>query len=155
MTYWLLKSEPDEFSIKDLQRKKVARWDGVRNHQAKNFIKSMAPGDLAFFYHSSCKDIGIAGVMEVVSEAYPDPLAVDPSSDYFDEKALKENKWLAIDMQHHTSFKHVLKLARIKSLALKDERLEGLPLIQKGSRLSVMPISEAQWQCLISACESL
>lgn len=155
MTYWLLKSEPDEFSIKDLQRKKVARWDGVRNHQAKNFIKSMTPGDLAFFYHSSCKDIGIAGVMKVVSEAYPDPLAVDTNSAYFDEKALQDNKWLAIDMQHHTTFKHVLKLARIKSLALKDERLDGLALIQKGSRLSVMPVSTAQWQCLLDACESI
>jgi len=155
MTYWLLKSEPDEFSIKDLQRKHIARWDGVRNHQAKNFIKSMAPGDLAFFYHSSCKDIGIAGVMEVVSEAYPDPLAIDPSSDFFDEKSLKENKWLAIDMQHHTTFKHVLKLARIKSLALKDERLNGLALIQKGSRLSVMPVTPAQWQCLLEVCESI
>ena len=153
MSFWLLKSEPDEFSIKDLRQKKTERWDGVRNYQARNFIGQMQPGDLAFFYHSSCKDIGIAGIMEVASCAYPDPLAVDPNSDYFDEKSLTENKWLAIDMKHKVTFKHVLKLARIKALALKDERLDDLKLIQKGNRLSVMPITDAQWQCLNAECE--
>lgn len=153
MTYWLLKSEPDEFSIQDLRQKPTARWDGVRNYQARNFISTMAPGDLAFFYHSSCKDIGIAGVMEVASKPYPDPLAIDKSSAYFDEKSLRENKWLAIDMAYQTTFKHVAKLARIKALALKDNRLSDLKLIQKGNRLSVMPISNEQWQCLMSLCE--
>ena len=153
MSFWLLKSEPDEFSIKDLRQKKTARWDGVRNYQARNFIGQMQPGDLAFFYHSSCKEIGVAGVMEVVSKAYPDPLAVDPNSEYFDEKALNENKWLAIDMQHKVTFKRVVKLAQIKALALKDERLNDLKLIQKGNRLSVMPITDAQWQCLNSMGE--
>lgn len=153
MTYWLLKSEPDEFSIQDLRQKTTARWDGVRNYQARNFIGTMAPGDLAFFYHSSCKDIGIAGVMKIVSEPYPDPLALDKSSAYFDAKSLIENKWLAIDMAYQTTFKQVATLARIKALALKDDRLSDLKLIQKGNRLSVMPISNEQWQCLISLCE--
>ena len=117
MSFWLLKSEPDEFSIKDLRQKKTERWDGVRNYQARNFIGQMQPGDLAFFYHSSCKAIGIAG------------------------------------MKHKVTFKHVLKLARIKALALKDERLDDLKLIQKGNRLSVMPIPDAQWQCLNAECE--
>jgi predicted RNA-binding protein with PUA-like domain len=153
MSFWLLKSEPDEFSIKDLRQKKTERWDGVRNYQARNFIGQMQPGDLAFFYHSSCKAIGIAGIMEVVSHAYPDPLAINPESDYFDKKSLDENKWLAIDMQHRVTFKNVLKLSQIKALALKDERLNDLKLIQKGNRLSVMPITDAQWQCLNSICE--
>jgi predicted RNA-binding protein with PUA-like domain len=153
MSYWLLKSEPDEFSIKDLRLKRTAPWDGVRNYQARNFIAQMKPGDLAFFYHSSCKEIGLAGIMTVASDAYPDPLAVDASSPYFDEKSLTNNKWLAIDMEYKTAFKHVFKLARIKALALKDERLADLKLIQKGNRLSVMPISDEQWQCLIAACD--
>lgn len=152
MSYWLLKSEPDEFSIQDLRLKKTGRWDGVRNYQARNFIEQMQPGDLAFFYHSSCKTIGIAGVMSIASHAYPDPLAVDKSSPYFDEQSLQKNRWLAIDMQYKSTFKHVLKLANIKALALNDERLLDLKLIQKGNRLSVMPISNEQWQCLMEAC---
>ena len=91
--------------------------------------------------------------MAVASDAYPDPLAVDASSPYFDEKSLNNNKWLAIDMEYKAAFKHVFKLARIKALALKDERLADLKLIQKGNRLSVMPISDEQWQCLIAACD--
>lgn len=154
MTNWLLKSEPDEFSIADLKQKNIARWDGVRNYQARNFMAQMQPGDLAFFYHSSCKDIGIVGIMQVKSLPYPDPLAIDKRSDYFDEKALKENKWLAVDMAFHTQYPNVLKLAKIKSLALKDERLAKLDLLKKGSRLSVMPVNHEQWQCLIDACES-
>jgi len=153
MSYWLLKSEPDEFSIKDLQQKHTAPWDGVRNYQARNFIRTMKPGDLAFFYHSSCKNIGIAGIMKVISQAYPDPLAIDKNSHYFDQKAQTNNPWLAIDMQHQKTFTHVLKLAQIKTLALKDSRLSDLPLIKKGNRLSVMPITHDQWQCLIEACD--
>ena len=153
MSKWLLKSEPDEFSIHDLKQKNVARWDGVRNYQARNFMAQMQPGDEAFFYHSSCKEIGIAGVMNVVSTPYPDPLAVDASSDYFDKKALNGNKWLAVDMEFNRCFQQVLTLTSIKDLAQKDERLNDLPLIQKGSRLSVMAISNDQWQCLINACE--
>ena len=154
MTYWLLKSEPDEFSIQDLRHKQTERWDGIRNYQARNFIRTMMPGDLAFFYHSSCKEIGIVGVMEIIGQAYPDPLAIDKSSNYFDEKSLVENKWLAIDVQYKTSFKRVYKLAQIKALALKDKRLDDLKLIQKGNRLSIMPLTHAQWQCLLEACGS-
>jgi predicted RNA-binding protein with PUA-like domain len=153
MSYWLLKSEPDEFSIKDLQLKNIAPWDGVRNYQARNFIRDMQPGDLAFFYHSSCKEIGICGVMNIVSLAYPDPLASNKDSAYFDKTSLHRNKWLAINMQHKITFKHVLTLAEIKALALKDARLADLTLIKKGNRLSVMPITDVQWQCLIEACD--
>ncbi|GAA6135474.1 EVE domain-containing protein [Oceaniserpentilla sp. 4NH20-0058] len=148
MAYWLLKSEPDEFSIYDLEKKGHAPWDGIRNHQAKNFLKEMKVDDLAFFYHSSCKNIGIAGIMQVTKTAYPDPLAVDKSSDYFDEKSLIENKWVAVNMAHHTTFKTLLPLAKIKKLADSDSRLNDLILIKKGSRLSVMPISTEQWQAL-------
>lgn len=152
MAYWLLKSEPDEFSIEDLRQKKTAPWDGVRNYQARNFMQTMSIGDKAFFYHSSCKTIGIAGVMTVSSEAFPDPLAINPNSDYFDEKSLKENKWVAVNMTHHTTFKNVLTLAEIKNLANQDDRLKELLLIKKGSRLSVIPITEEEWDCLIAAC---
>jgi len=152
MTSWLLKSEPDEFSIADLEEKGIAPWDGVRNYQARNFMRDMKPGDRAFFYHSSCKDIGIAGVMTVHSQPYPDPLAIDTNSPYYDAKSVTSNKWVAVDMQHTQTFKRILKLEKIKALALKDERLSDFPLIKKGNRLSVMPVSDGQWQCLIEAC---
>jgi len=153
MGYWLLKSEPDEFSIDDLKQKTTAPWDGVRNYQARNFMKEMQVGDLAFFYHSSCQLVGIAGVMEVRKTAYPDPLAVDPNSQYFDEKSVQENKWVAVDMAFKQQFKNVLSLKEIKALAEKEARLAGLKLIQKGSRLSVMPITQDQWQCLMEYCK--
>ena len=92
MAYWLMKSEPDEFSIKDLQKLGEARWDGVRNYQARNFMRAMAVGDLFFFYHSSCPEPGIAGVGRIVQAAYPDPTALDPESHYFDPKASVEKK---------------------------------------------------------------
>lgn len=85
--YWLMKSEPDELSIRDLQRLGTARWDGVRNYQARNFIRSMNSGDLFFFYHSSCPQPGIAGIARIEGEAYPDPTALDPASPYHDPKA--------------------------------------------------------------------
>ena len=90
MPYWLMKSEPDELSIHDLQRLEQARWDGVRNYQARNFVRSMQPGDQFFFYHSSCPEPGIAGIGRIISEYYPDPTALQPDSHYFDAKASAE-----------------------------------------------------------------
>lgn len=92
MAYWLMKSEPDEFSIKDLHTLGEARWDGVRNYQARNFMRAMAVGDLFFFYHSSCPQPGIAGIGRISEAAYPDPTALDPESHYFDPKASAEKK---------------------------------------------------------------
>lgn len=96
MPHWLMKSEPDELSIHDLQRLGQARWDGVRNYQARNFMRAMNPGDLFFFYHSSCPEPGIAGIARIVGATYPDPTALDPQSHYFDAKASHEkNPWSA------------------------------------------------------------
>ena len=155
MTYWLMKSEPDEFSIDDLQQKGVARWDGVRNYQARNFLREMNLGDQVLFYHSSCKHVGIAGLMEIVGTYYPDPLAIDKGSSYFDPKSLKENRWSAVDVKFIQKFEKVLSLQSIKTLAENDQRLADLALIKKGNRLSVMPITNDQWQCLISETESI
>lgn len=149
MTYWLLKSEPDEFSIADLEQKKVEPWDGIRNYQARNFIREMQPGEQALFYHSSCKNIGISGVMEIVGTHYEDPLAVNSKSHYFDKKALESNPWSAIDVRFKQRFTNILSLEALKKLANNDQRLANLVLLKKGNRLSVMPITDEQWQCIM------
>ncbi|RMN43176.1 Predicted RNA-binding protein, contains PUA-like domain [Pseudomonas syringae] len=147
MAYWLMKSEPDEFSISDLQRLGKARWDGVRNYQARNFLRTMAEGDEFFFYHSSCPEPGIAGIGKIVKTAYPDPTALDPDSHYHDAKATTEkNPWSALDIGFVDIFKNVLGLGYLKH----QSRLEQLPLVQKGSRLSVMPVTAEQWAAILA-----
>ena len=142
MAYWLMKSEPDEFSIKDLQKLGEARWDGVRNYQARNFMRAMAVGDLFFFYHSSCPEPGIAGVGRIVQAAYPDPTALDPESHYFDPKAsVEKNQWSALQVAHEQTFPRVIKLDYLK----QQSALAEMPLVHKGSRLSVMPVTAEQW----------
>ncbi|WP_339513910.1 EVE domain-containing protein [Pseudomonas sp. RL_15y_Pfl2_60] len=146
MPNWLMKSEPDEFSIHDLQRLTVARWDGVRNYQARNFMRSMKTGDLFFFYHSSCPQPGIAGIARISREAYPDPTALDDKSHYFDAKATAEkNPWSAVDIEFVEAFKQVISLADLKA----QQGLIDLPLVQKGSRLSVMPVADTHWQTIM------
>ena len=146
MAYWLMKSEPDEFSIKDLQKIGEARWDGVRNYQARNFIRSMSTGDEFFFYHSSCPEPGIAGVGRIVQSAYPDPTALDPESHYFDPKASAEkNPWSALQVAHVQTFPRVIKLDYLK----QQSALAEMPLVQKGSRLSVMPVTDEQWATVL------
>lgn len=146
MAYWLMKSEPDELSITDLARLGRTRWDGVRNYQARNFIRSMAPGDQFFFYHSSCPEPGIAGVARIEAQAYPDPTALDPDSHYHDLKASAEkNPWSAIDVSHVQTFPKVLALGLLKQQSALDE----LALVQKGSRLSVMPVTAEQWAAVL------
>ncbi|WP_122297926.1 EVE domain-containing protein [Pseudomonas syringae group genomosp. 3] len=147
MAYWLMKSEPDEFSISDLQRLGKARWDGVRNYQARNFLRAMAEGDEFFFYHSSCPEPGIAGIGKIVKTAYPDPTALDPDSHYHDAKATTEkNPWSALDIRFVDIFKNVLGLGYLK----QQSQLEQLPLVQKGSRLSVMPVTAEQWAAILA-----
>lgn len=142
MPYWLMKSEPDELSIHDLQRLGRARWDGVRNYQARNFLRSMEDGELFFFYHSSCPEPGIAGIARVVGASYPDPTALDPQSHYFDAKASHEkNPWTARDVEFVEAFPRVLPLAALKAAPA----LSSLALVQKGSRLSVMPVGDEEW----------
>ncbi|MHA6198313.1 EVE domain-containing protein [Pseudomonas wadenswilerensis] len=146
MAYWLMKSEPDELSIEDLARLGEARWDGVRNYQARNFMRSMAVGDEFFFYHSSCPEPGIAGIARISNAAYPDPTALDPQSHYHDPKANAEkNPWSAVDVAHVETFSKVLGLGYLK----QQTALAELPLVQKGSRLSVMPVTPEQWAAIL------
>ncbi|WP_339904235.1 EVE domain-containing protein [Pseudomonas guineae] len=147
MPYWLMKSEPDELSVHDLQRLEQTRWDGVRNYQARNFLRSMQPGDLLFFYHSSCPEPGIAGIARIVSAAYPDPTALEPDSHYFDAKAsAAKNPWSAVEVAFVEAFKRVIPLAQLKA----QSALLELPLVQKGSRLSVMPVSAEEWAATLA-----
>lgn len=148
MNYWLMKSEPEAFSIDDLKRKKLEPWDGVRNYQARNFMRDgMRPGDKVFFYHSNCAVPGIVGIAEVATDAYPDPTQFDPKSKYFDAASSRDNpRWMLVDV------KFVKKLKRTISLdELKDHRaLAGMLLLRKGNRLSVMPVEAAHWKYILA-----
>lgn len=147
MAYWLMKSEPDELSILGLQQLGQARWDGVRNYQARNFLRTMAVGDEFFFYHSSCPEPGIAGIGRVIKAAYPDPTTLEPDSHYFDPKAsAAKNAWSAIDVAHVRTFDKVLRLDYLK----QQTALAEMPLVQKGSRLSVMPVTAEQWAAVLA-----
>ncbi|CRM33700.1 EVE domain protein [Pseudomonas sp. 37 R 15] len=150
MAYWLMKSEPDELSIVDLEKLGEARWDGVRNYQARNFLRTMAAGDEFLFYHSSCPEPGIAGIGKIIQAAYPDPTALEPDSHYFDAKASAEkNPWSAIDVAHVQTFPKVLGLGYLKQQAALAE----MPLVHKGSRLSVMAVTTDQMTTIIKlAC---
>ncbi|WP_298633007.1 EVE domain-containing protein [uncultured Umboniibacter sp.] len=139
MNYWLVKSEPDDFSLKDLEAlgSDGEGWNGVRNYQARNFMRDdMALGDLVLFYHSSCKQVGVVGIAKVVKTAYPDPSQFDPDSKYFDSKATVDTpRWFQVDI----AFERALR--RVPLSAMKaNAKLAGLALI-KASRLSVMPVS--------------
>ena len=147
MQHWLMKSEPAELSIHDLQRLGTARWDGVRNYQARNFVRSMQPGELFFFYHSSCPQPGIAGIARIIGEPYADPTALDPQSHYFDTRASAEkNPWTARDVEFVEAFPAVIPLAHLKACTALSE----LPLVQKGSRLSVMPVITEHWNTILT-----
>jgi predicted RNA-binding protein with PUA-like domain len=144
-----MKSEPDEFSILDLKKMGHGRWDGVRNYQARNFMRQMREGDRFFFYHSSCAEPGIAGIGRISRSAYPDPTALDPASPYHDGKARNDaNPWSAVDVEFVDAFATPLKLARLKA----EPALHELALVKKGSRLSVMPVSEGEWQAILAMC---
>jgi predicted RNA-binding protein with PUA-like domain len=150
MNYWLMKSEPDAFSIDDLQAmpKKTEHWDGVRNYQARNMMRDqMKKGDLIFFYHSNCKVPGIVGIAEVVKEGYPDHTAFDPEGKYYDPKSDKENpRWYMVDVKFKRKLKRVISLEELKGLP----QLEGMPLVRKGNRLSVMPVAEEHWKAILA-----
>lgn len=148
MAYWLMKTEPDECSIDDFAANPAGtiRWDGVRNYQSRNFIRDMDLGDQVFIYHSSCKKIGIAGVVEVAASAYPDPSQFDLSSPYFDAKSTPTNpRWDAVDLRFVTKFKTILSLDKLKTLT----DLSANPLVRKGNRLSVIPFTEREWQAVM------
>ena len=148
MRNWLMKSEPDAFSIDDLQKVKIEPWSGVRNYQARNFMwKEMTLGDDILFYHSNAKIPGIAGLAKVASAAYPDPTQFDPESDYWDPKATPEKpRWFLVDVSFVRTFKRVLSLETLKANA---EILGDFVLLNRGTRLSVLPVSKAQWQTIL------
>ncbi len=146
MAYWLMKSEPSEVSVDDLEKRpgQTVDWFGVRNYQARNFLRAMRVGDRAFFYHSSCPEPGIAGVVEVVREAYPDPTQFDSSNAHFDPKSPpQEPRWSTVDV------KLVRKTTLIPLAVLKNKgELTGLRLLQKGNRLSVLPVDAPHWKAI-------
>lgn len=147
MQYWLIKSEPNTFSIDDLKSrsKKTEHWDGVRNYQARNFMQRMQKGDLAFFYHSSCKDPGIIGIVEIAKPAYPDFTSWDQNSEYFDPKSTPENpRWFMVDIKFKQKLDALISLKLLKEI----RGLQDLPLVKKGTRLSIMPITKNQWDVI-------
>ncbi|NDV90729.1 EVE domain-containing protein [Alteromonas sp. 345S023] len=151
MAYWLFKTEPDAFSIDDLASRpnQTEPWDGVRNYQARNFLRDkVTMGDKVFIYHSSCKKVGIAGVAEVVREGYPDSTQFNPESNYYDPKSsLDMPRWYRVDVKFVEKFKDVLTLSSIK--AMPD--ITEIALVKKGGRLSIMPVTETEWQRLYMA----
>ena len=151
MKYWLIKSEPDEFSFEDLWQAEGRRthWDGVRNYQARNFMRDdMKPGDLVFYYHSNCEPPGIVGLAEVCSEAYPDHTAFDPNDKHYDAKSDPENpRWMMVDIRYKRKLKRPIPLAEIKQYA---EKLDGFALIRRGNRLSVMPVDKRHFNFILA-----
>ncbi len=138
MRHWLIKSEPDVFSIQDLRKVKREPWSGVRNYQARNYMRDdMKPGDLALFYHSSTVPPGVAGVARVAGEPYPDPTQFDRKSEYHDPKSTKENpRWMLVDFEFVAEFPEPVTLQAMKD----DAALEGMMVLQKGTRLSITPV---------------
>jgi predicted RNA-binding protein with PUA-like domain len=150
MNYWLMKSEPEAFSIDDLKRVKVEPWDGVRNFQARNMLRDdMAKGDLAFFYHSNCQNPGIVGIMEIARAGYPDPTAFDPEALHYDPQSDPDNpRWYLVDVRYRCHLNRIITLQELKEYA--EEELHGLPLLRRGNRLSVLPVTETQWEFILS-----
>ena len=150
MKYWLMKSEPDCFSIDDLKARpeQTEPWDGVRNYQVRNMFRDQfQKGDLAFFYHSSCAVPGIVGIMSVVSTAYPDPTQFDPKADHYDAKSKPEEpRWLLVDVKFVEKWKQPLSLPDLKQHA--DGKLKDFRLLARGNRLSIMPVEAKHWRAV-------
>lgn len=153
MNYWLFKTEPDVFGIEHLQARtnQTEMWDGVRNYQARNFLRDQVKmGDQVFIYHSSCKNIGIAGIAEIVREGYADPTQFNPESKYYDPKSTQEKpRWIAVDICFKLKFRQVLTLQKIKSM----QQITELGLVKKGHRLSIMPVTDIEWQLLLEQAQ--
>jgi predicted RNA-binding protein with PUA-like domain len=148
MQYWLMKTEPDVYSIDDLARDKKTYWEGVRNYQARNFIRdAMKPGDLVFFYHSNAEPSGIAGIAKVARKGYPDPSAFDPKDVHYDPDSKKDHPaWYVVDLEYVKKFKRLIPLEELR----KVKALAKMPLLQKGQRLSVQPVGPKEWE---TVCE--
>jgi predicted RNA-binding protein with PUA-like domain len=149
MPYWLMKSEPDVFSIDILRSRpnQTEHWNGVRNFQARNFMRAMTVGDRAFFYHSSCAEPGVAGIVEIVRSAYPDFTSWDSKSDYYDARSTPDKPyWYMVDVRFERELNRLVSLAQLRANpALKDMRL-----LARGNRLSILPISAGEWKVILS-----
>ena len=146
MAYWLLKSEPKAYSVDNLKLEKVGMWDGVRNYQARNFMKDMKKGDKVLFYHSRCELIGIAGRAEVAREAHPDPTQFEKGNHHYDPKSTTENpRWVAVDIKFKQKLRDVLTLSVLKN----DPFFQDMRLTQRGSRLSVQPVLKKHYERIL------
>lgn len=146
--YWLMKSEPSVFSIDDLARgpNRSTCWDGVRNYQARNFMRAMQEGDQVLFYHSNATPPAIVGIAEVINTAYPDPTQFERSNQHFDPKSDPQNpRWDLVEIRHVRTFASPLPLTRLR----EESALDGMVLLQKGSRLSVQPVTEKEWRHIL------
>lgn len=152
MNYWLMKSEPNSFSIDDLAAAKgrTTRWDGVRNFQARNYLRDgMKKGDQAFFYHSSCDVPGIVGIVQVVKEAYPDPTAFDTAHHHYDADSKPDDpRWLMVDVKLQKKLKRVITLEELKAHA--NGKLKNMIVLKKGNRLSITPVAKTEWDFITS-----
>lgn len=150
MNYWLMKSEPSTFSIDDLKSRpdKTEPWDGVRNYQARNFMRDdMKKGDQIFFYHSNCAEPGIVGLAMVASASYPDPTAFDPEDSHYDPKSDADKpRWYLVDVKYKRKLKRTITLQELK----QHHTLADMKLLQKGNRLSIMPVTKRQWDYILS-----
>jgi len=147
--YWLMKSEPEDFGIDDLRRVGTEPWTGVRNFQARNFMRAMNVGDGVLIYHSSTAVPGVYGTAEVASAAYPDPTQFDPRSKYYDEKSSREHpRWSLVDVRYVSTLERPVTLETIRGHA--EALGEDFALIRRGTRLSVLPVTAAQWKLLLS-----
>jgi predicted RNA-binding protein with PUA-like domain len=147
-SYWLLKSEPSVFSIDDLAKssRQTTCWEGVRNYQARNFMRTMVMGDQAFFYHSNADPPSIVGIVKIVRAAYPDHFSWDPQSKYFDKKNSPDNPaWSMVDVKFVKKFSAPLSLENLRAV----KGLEDMELLRKGSRLSVQPVREREWKIIL------
>ena len=143
--YWLMKSEPVVFSFDDLKARprSTDHWEGVRNYQARNYMREMKKGDHMLFYHSNCENPGIAGIAEIVREAYPDHTAFDPVSRYYDPKSAPDNpRWFMVDVKWKQAFRRTVALREMRNMV----ELSGMKLLQKGQRLSVMPVTKDEFE---------
>jgi len=146
MKYWLMKTEPEMYSIDNLKEDKRGSWDGVRNYQARNFMMEMQKGDLVLFYHSNTKTIGVVGIAKVIKESYPDHTAYDKKNEHFDPKSKKENPtWYMVDVEFVKKFKNTVTLEEIKN----NKKLKDMKIVQKGNRLSVTPVSKKEFQTIV------
>ncbi len=147
MQYWLMKSEPDVYGIDHLKEAKVDHWDGVRNYQARNMMRDeMKKGDQVFFYHSNCEQPGIVGIMTIAREGYPDHTAFEPNEKYYDPKSDPDNpRWYMVDVRYKRKLKRTITLAELK----EHPGLGDMPLVRKGNRLSIMPVTQEQWELIL------